>query len=864
MAKNVIIMIGDGMGWEMARAAAIANGSAYTAGAGTGLSFQTLSGYTFATTYGTTIARANGTFNTGNAALDGTILATGASPVLPNFTFDPTFNPGTTATGGALNSSPNAVGNLVGYDPVRGGINPWTAGTNPEYIKYSYPDSANTATTLYTGVKSYNNAVGVDIYEQVLETILATSNKLGKATGLVTSVPIDHATPGAAAANVNRRNKYDVNLLTDPDGLDNILQQELRIYQPDVILGGGHPLSNPADLLPGGVEPNLSNEFVAKSTYEELSKNPNSNIYDYTFLERGPNAAQALAAAADAIDVNNGDRLLGLYGARGQNGNLPVSSANGDYSTTGLDMFSVFSSQGLRQDVTRPLLPGETNASFIAREVNENPTLSDLTSAALKILGKDNDGFWLMVEGGDIDWSAHDNNIDNLIGTMRDFDKSVQSTIDWIAQNGGWEENLLIVTADHDHYLTLNPNFGTLLATQGAEALTAIDDPALAGNYWGSNPATKYGWGNHTNRPVPVYYQGDGAEALTSAIGTGYQSYGSSVPGLPGLVDQSHIYKAMALSITGTENFIDASGFGRTVVGTPQNDLIVARAGSNTLTPGNGDDTVILGLEMNRDTVVIGSGAGTDNVLNFTGVGQGTYPTAETIADADTLKFEGAGFTAQNLLLTQEGEDLSIAFEGVANTKVVLRNLKLELLDNLRQETGATVNLGNILFDGQSEVQDSFDVYNADSTQPIIWNANSVTFLNDLDNFVYGFDGSDDVINGQGGDDLLYGLGSNDILRGGSGNDTLIGGLGNDRYVGGSGADTFVIGAGQGSDTITDFTSVDRIALSGGLTFGRLTLTQGTGLEAGNTQIRANNELVATLVGVQASSVSSSSFLLFG
>jgi alkaline phosphatase len=56
---------------------------------------------------------------------------------------------------------------------------------------------------------------------------------------------------------------------------------------------------------------------------------------------------------------------------------------------------------------------------------------------------------------------------------VKDFDKSVKSTIDWINNNGGWEENLLIVTADHDHYLNLNPNFAQLLQEKGAEALTA-------------------------------------------------------------------------------------------------------------------------------------------------------------------------------------------------------------------------------------------------------------------------------------------------------------------------------------------------------------------------------------------------------
>ena len=175
-------MIGDGMGWEIARAAAIQKqinagksgdtlADFYTQGTGTGLNFQKLAGYSLSTTYGTTIADAKGVFSTTQSALDGTVTQTGSSPLLPGFKFDPTFNPGTTATGGGKVAD-GAKGNLVGYDPARGGINPWTPGSDKEYIKYSYPDSANTATTLYTGVKSYNNAIGVDIYEQSLTGIL--------------------------------------------------------------------------------------------------------------------------------------------------------------------------------------------------------------------------------------------------------------------------------------------------------------------------------------------------------------------------------------------------------------------------------------------------------------------------------------------------------------------------------------------------------------------------------------------------------------------------------------------------------------------------------------------------------------------
>lgn len=522
---NVILMIGDGMGWNMARAAAIAKtGTTYTEGKGSGLAFQTLTGYGLVTTYGTTVqADATAPKLTGNSALDGTNPVTGLSPVRAGFKFDPTLNSGT-----RLDGNSTAPGNITGYEIDKRGPNPWTplspatpGSYDKEYIKYSYPDSANTATTLYTGVKSYNNAMGVDIFEKKLTTILEIAKQKGKSTGLVTSVPVSHATPGAAASFVNRRSKYDSDYDPAKTNQDSILQQELLNFQPTVILGGGHPLDH-VNATNSGLKCNYV--YIKASTYKELTgktalsddeacaapagSNVN-NRYGYKFLERGPNATQTLLTTAAAIDPNKGGKLLGLYGARGQDGNLPFSSSNGDYSLTGIGSFTLYTSvvktgataaacptgkyipgasnecvpvldnngnpsepNAPAPDTVRPLAPGETDASFIAKEVNENPTLSDLTTAALTVLGKDKEGFWLMVEGGDVDWAAHDNNMDGLIGSVNDFDKAVQTTITWINNNGGWSKNLLIVTADHDHYLTLNPDFASKLTPQ---------DPATAG-----------------------------------------------------------------------------------------------------------------------------------------------------------------------------------------------------------------------------------------------------------------------------------------------------------------------------------------------------------------------------------------------
>lgn len=773
MAKNTIIMIGDGMGWEMARAAAIAQeieeGNSgnrlegfYTEGKGEGLSFQELEGYNLSTTYGTTIADQEGRFSTGNSALLDSdelvtgpvpstpeVPATGANPVRPDFEFDPGFNPGNEAEGGAVlpgtppsdgddsasgdDSTPvvEATGNLVGYNPERGGDTPWETGNDPEYIKYSYPDSANTATTLYTGVKSYNNATGVDIFEQDLETIFETSSKEGKATGLVSSVPVDHATPGSGYASVNRRSKYD----DEFPALDNILQQGLRETQPTVLLGGGHPLSSVDEApLPEGVEPDFT--FVTEDTYEELSNNPESNRYGYTFLERGADADKTLLETAAEIDPEAGGRLLGLYGARGQNGNLPVSSADGDYSTTGLDMFSRFSTtsgdaedQTPEPDTERPLLPGETDEEFIAREVDENPTLSELTSASLDVLEDDQDGFTLMVEGGDIDWSAHDNNLDNLLGTMNDFDQAVQTTLDWIEQNGGFEENQLIVTADHDHYLTLTEDFPELLREKGAEALTEATDPAEAGHFWGSDADIKYGWGSHTNRPVPVYSQGEGTEMLDEFVGQGYTAYGEEIPGIEGVIDQSHIYQTMYASVTEGAapfptppipdaeaeepeaappfRFAEAGGdvldisANEVVFGGVSADLLDASigGGSNRLLGRDGDDILIAGfndrLAGDRGNDALFAGVGGSTLTGGEGqdqfwVAYGSSPNSANIitdfeAGTDVIGIAGLSSVTdfEDLTLTQSGADTRILTPDQPNLAVaILEGVQTTTLDS--------------------------------------------------------------------------------------------------------------------------------------------------------------------------------------
>ena len=114
---------------------------------------------------------------------------------------------------------------------------------------------------------------------------------------------------------------------------------------------------------------------------------------------------------------------------------------------------------------------------------------------------------------------------------------------------------------------------------------------------------------------------------------------------------------------------------------------------------------------------------------------------------------------------------------------------------------------------------------NANDTSTTIPNKNTVSFLNDLNNNVVGYDNSADVINGQGGNDIIDGKSGDDLLRGGAGDDTLLGGAGDDILVGGSGNDSLTGGTGNdqfvyqaltdAADTITDFnTTADKLVLT--------------------------------------------------
>lgn len=108
----------------------------------------------------------------------------------------------------------------------------------------------------------------------------------------------------------------------------------------------------------------------------------------------------------------------------------------------------VKSAKELKKDDNKQILGlfSEVGMDKMIDRDKEQPSLADMTTAALDRLKGDKDGFFLMVEGSQIDWAGHDNDVVGAMSEMRDFEKALEEVRDFAKKNG---ETLVVVTADH-------------------------------------------------------------------------------------------------------------------------------------------------------------------------------------------------------------------------------------------------------------------------------------------------------------------------------------------------------------------------------------------------------------------------------
>jgi alkaline phosphatase len=375
--------------------------------------------------------------------------------------------------------------------PAGGGYDHDQAWTDFSYVTAGATDSAAAATALYTGVKTGN--IRINVSEDGLIRLVNIADKarsLGKAVGAVSSVYISHATPGAwLAHNDSRDNGFaiaDESLWGNPN--------TTGTPSNSPYYGGSHGSTlPPADVVIGAGHPNWNGGQYVNSAMRDKLAAESGSPGAFTFVERltgHPDGGARLLNAADNPSVL---RLAGLFG--GPDGNLEYQEANGSGANP------------------------------------ENPSLAQMAQAALTVLGRNPDGFVLMIEGGAIDWAAHANNMDNMIGEVLGFNAAVQKVIDWVddpATDSTWENALVIVTADHETgYLTqapgvfpnqplgeVNPTTLALEKTDLGTGWRASWQDTNVNNRIDPEETVYWSWNTngHSNSLVPLFTKGAGAD----------------------------------------------------------------------------------------------------------------------------------------------------------------------------------------------------------------------------------------------------------------------------------------------------------------------------------------------------------------
>ncbi len=263
--------------------------------------------------------------------------------------------------------------------------------------------SAASGTALATGEKTNYTFLGVDPDGQPLRNIREIAQGIGKATGVVSTSSVTHATPGSFVG--HQPTRY----------MEEEIAEDFVNSGIDVFIGGGLKFFN--------------NRKDGRNLLEDLES-------------KGYQIATSLEEVAKTED----GKLAGLVAPNGT------------------------ARKSLRGDV-----------------------LEVATQTALNILDNDPDGFFLMIEGSQIDWAGHANDTPWIIEEMLDFDLTIGKVLEFAAKN---EETLVIVTADHE--------------TGGL----TIED----GNYKTGMVKGDYTTGGHTGIMVPIFAFGPGAEDFTGFI----------------------------------------------------------------------------------------------------------------------------------------------------------------------------------------------------------------------------------------------------------------------------------------------------------------------------------------------------------
>ncbi len=303
-------------------------------------------------------------------------------------------------------------------------------------------DSAASGTAIATGNKTNNHFLGVAPDGTPLKSMAYAMHEKGYNVGIMSSVPVNHATPGAFYAHRKDRNDY----------------YEISLEIP---------------------ESNF--EFFAGSGILDFNgKKGNLEDIDKVLESKGYDVCYGLGELAESDDES------GVVV-------IPASQKK---------------EAALNYEIEHDEDPAEEDR------------LGEVLEAAIDYLG-DDEPFFIMCEGGEIDWAAHDNNITEMIDAISRFDEAVAVAYEFYLEHP--DETLIVVTADHETGgITIGSDKGYMVDWNGIEndSLPADKDMNEKERNRAFSVAHNIGWTtfDHTGAPVPVYAIGKGAEKFAGRI----------------------------------------------------------------------------------------------------------------------------------------------------------------------------------------------------------------------------------------------------------------------------------------------------------------------------------------------------------
>ena len=261
------------------------------------------------------------------------------------------------------NPSDSPVGGLLSFMkfPV--------AGSAQTYDATSFaPDSASTATSIFTGKKTHSSSINVDISKKVKYRTIAEQLRDQKKwkIGVLSTVNLNHATPAATYAHqASRKSNYPIGL-------------ELVASNFDYFAGGA--LMDPED---------------KKGDKESIYSLAQKAGYKVCFTQN------------EASSLKNGDKAI----------------------------------------VLSEILADENAMNYDNDRADGEWSLRDYVKKGIEVLDNKN-GFFMMVEGGKIDWACHANDARSTIADTLALSEAVKEAVDFYNKHP--KETLILVTADHE------------------------------------------------------------------------------------------------------------------------------------------------------------------------------------------------------------------------------------------------------------------------------------------------------------------------------------------------------------------------------------------------------------------------------